>query len=260
MNFYRRARRIAGKVARTIPWFRRQREISCDYKLITSHEASVMRAAGWLSPLTAHRQQRAYADLMEKMRAGDVRIDLGVAAGAVDALGRPAVSLLEVGCGGGYYSEVFSRLPATKVDYTGLDYSAAMVAQSKASYPGVNFMTGDATALQFSDAAFDVVFNGVSLMHIPNYAAAIAESARVARIACIFHSVPVVLNHSTAHLSKYAYGGKVVEVVFNRAALLEEFHRAGLAVDRSWRTIPYDVGHVLGESSWAETFLCTKLA
>ena len=258
MSIYRLARKLAGRIAHTIPWVRRQRLISCDYELITADQAQVMRAGGWSAPATARRQQKAYDGLLAEMRAGNPRVDLVVAAEAVDALGLLELSLLEIGCGGGYYSEVFARLPRAKVDYTGLDYSPAMVMMSQAAYPREKFVQGDATRLQFADRIFDVVFNGVSLMHIPNYQAAIGESARVARRACIFHSVPVMERHPTAYLRKYAYGGRVVEVVFNRQSLLQSFAEAGLVFQHSWRSIPYDVSALLGEASWAETFLCVQ--
>ena len=256
MNIYRRARKIAGRMARAIPWVRRQRMISCDYELISAEQARTMRARGWFSPVTARRQQDAYNGLLVEMRAGNPRIDMVVAAEVLDELGLAELSVLEVGCGGGYYSEIFARLPSTSIDYTGLDNSAAMVAKAQKAYPRGKVVQGDATNLQFADGAFDVIFNGVSLMHIPDYQAALAESARVARRACIFHSVPVVESHPTAYLCKYAYGGKVVEVIFNRESLVRSFSEAGLAVRRVWRSIPYDVGEVLGEPSCAETFLC----
>lgn len=256
MTPYRALRRLAGHVVRGIPWLRRQFYVSCDYALISPEQAAEIRANGWFSPRTVRRQQQAYDQLLAGMAAGNPREDLKVAAAAIDALGLAQVSLLEVGCGGGYYARVFSELPQTKVDYTGIDFSPAMVAQARASYPRTRFAVGDGTALAFPDGAFDIVYNGVSLMHIPDYRKAIAESRRVASRAAIFHSVPVLEKHPTAYVSKYAYGGKVVEVIFNRQALLADFEQAGLVTVQSWRTINYDVSGLLGESSYAETFLC----
>jgi ubiquinone/menaquinone biosynthesis C-methylase UbiE len=256
MMVLKEARRLVGKGVRAIPWLRRQIYTSCDYAVISPEEAVAIRAHGWHSQRTARRQQRAYDRLLAEMSSGNPREDLKVASTAVDALGLERVSLLEVGCGGGYYSRVFAEMPRARVDYTGIDFSSAMIAQARASYPYARFAVGDATALGFSDDAFDVVYNGVSLMHIPDYRRAIAESRRVAAYAVIFHSVPVLEKRPTTHISKYAYGGKVVEVIFNRAELLTDFENAGLELVQSWRGINYDVGHLLGESSCAETFLC----
>jgi ubiquinone/menaquinone biosynthesis C-methylase UbiE len=256
MTPLRVARRTAGRIVRSVPWLRRQYYVSCDYTLVSEAEARTRPAGGWFRPLTALRQDRAYRGLLAAMHAGDPRIDLRVAADAVDAVGLPEASLLEVGCGSGYYSEVFATLCRTKLSYTGLDYSEAMVARARVRYPNRQFEIGNAASLSWPDSAFDIVFNGVSLMHILDYEKAISESARVARRACIFHSVPVFMDHPTVHIHKYAYGSPVVEMVFSRDELLRIFERHGLKLARSWDTIPYDVSHVVKAKSHAETFLC----
>jgi len=168
----------------------------------------------------------------------------------------PGQTVLEVGCGNGYYSEVFAHFLGDRVAYAGVDYSEAMISRALTAYPGGDFKVGDATALNCADSSFDIVYNGVSLLHILDYERAVAESRRVAREACVFHTVPVFRERPTAYLHKYAYGGSVVEIVFNRFDLLACFSRQGLIVDRTWLGIPYDVSHVAGERSFTETFLC----
>lgn len=258
MNPYRFARRIAGKILRAIPWTRRHVMMLPDYTVISLAQARRHQQIAWHSPKAATRQDAAYRALLDEMHAGAPRIDLAIAAQAVDAVGQPVTSLLEIGCGSGYYKEILATLARTPVDYTGLDYSAAMIAHAQARYPGGKFEIGDATALRFADGTFDIAFNGVSLMHILDYEKAIAESARVARKAAIFHSVPVFPAHPTTFLHKYAYGGPMVEVVLNRQELLDLFARHGLRLVASWPTIDYNVGAVTGSPSHAETFLCEK--
>jgi ubiquinone/menaquinone biosynthesis C-methylase UbiE len=255
-----RMRRLVGRSIRAIPWLRRWWEASTDYQLISEAEARDGTAQGWLSPVTAWRQEHAYLALLAAMRAGAPRIDLAIAATAIDALELDEVSLLEIGCGSGYYSEVLARLPATKVAYTGIDYSPVMVARARRRYPHGRFEKMDATNLAFDDGSFDIAFNGVSLMHIPEWRKAVQESRRVSRRACIFHSVPVFPSRGTAHIRKYAYGAPVVEIVFNRAELLACFGENGLKVEQSWTGLPYDVAAVAGQHSFAETFLCVPQA
>jgi len=258
MNPYRLARRGVGRILRAIPWTRRWLMLSPDYTVVTMEEARRRQQNGWHSRRVAAHQDAAYRNLLEAMHAGNPRIDLSVAAQAVDAAGLSAPSLLEVGCGSGYYCEILATLASSHIRYVGLDYSAAMVKRARARYPQGRFEVGDATALAHPDDAFDIVFNGVSLMHILDYQKAIAESARVARHAVIFHSVPVFPDHRTTQLHKYAYGGPMVESVFNRGELLQLFTASGLTVTRTWRTIEYDVSHVVGAASYAETFLCRR--
>jgi ubiquinone/menaquinone biosynthesis C-methylase UbiE len=232
---------------------------SCDYRVVSEQQARAHRGGGWHFRSTVQRQEQAYDNLLAQMHAGAPRNDLTIAARAVDALDIPAPTLLEIGCGSGYYVEVFEALCRSKVRYTGLDYSAAMVARAKVRYPAADFVQGDATALDYAKKAFDIVFNGVSLMHILDFEKAIAEAARVAGRGVIFHSVPLLEKHATVYLTKYAYGAPVVEVIFNRAHLLDMFARHGLTVEQSWFSEDYDVSAVLGEASRAETFLCRPL-
>lgn len=237
---------------------RRQIFVSCDYRVISESEARASRAAGWFSPFTVARQGRAYVRLLQEMRSGSPRIDLRVAAEAVDSFGASRISLLEVGCGSGYYSEVFARLPKCEVEYAGMDYSPAMIKSARRNYPLTRFEVADATNMPFQSGSFDVVFNGVSLMHILDYEKAIAEAARVARLGCIFHSVVLFDRRSTTYVHKYAYGSPVTEVIFNRDELLACLRRNRLTVVRSWPSIPYDLNHLVGEASHTETFMCQK--
>lgn len=258
MNPYRLARRTAGKVLRAVPWTRRLLLNSCDHHIISRQQALTAQGNGWHFGSTVARQERAYQQLLAEMRAGHPRKDLRIAAEAVDLAGLENPSLLEIGCGSGYYIDVLTSLCRSKVRYTGLDYSAAMIARARSHYPGADFIIGDATHLSMADGAYDIVFNGVSLMHIMAFEEAIAEAARVARSAVIFHGVPVMPRHETVYLSKYAYGAPVVEVIFNRDELLSLFARHGLDVIRYWHADDYNVGHVTGEASRAETFLCRR--
>ncbi|HEY2010078.1 MAG TPA: class I SAM-dependent methyltransferase [Rhizomicrobium sp.] len=258
MTPYRFVRRAAGRILRAIPWTRRNVMMMPDYTVITIEQARERQKISWHSPRAARLQDLAYEALIADMHAGKPRIDLDVAAKAVDAVGLAGPSLIEIGCGSGYYSEILATLARSRVDYTGIDYSAAMIGRANEHYPDVRFEIGDATALRFPDGTFDIAFNGVSLMHILDYEKAIAESARVARAAAVFHSAPVFPDHPTTFLHKYAYGGPMVEAVFNRQELLALFDRYGLRLVQSWRTIDYDVGPVTGSPSHAETFLCEK--
>jgi SAM-dependent methyltransferase len=241
---------------RAVPFLRRQWYVSTDYRLISEQELRRGSARGWFSPLTAWRQERAYMALLSQMHAGTPREDLVIAARAIDMVGMQETSLLEVGCGSGYYKEILTSLCTTKVNYVGVDYSPAMVARARRRYPDGDFRQMDATRLDFPDGAIDIIFNGVSLMHIPDWRKAIAESRRVARRACIFHSVPVFPSRTTAHLAKYAYGSPVIETVFNRQELLACMEENGLQLRGAWVGLPYDVHEVSGEHSHGETFLC----
>src|ERR1700730_17573908 len=209
MKLPRIVRQIGKRVVKASPMLRRQIMSSSDHRVLTGvDEARSVTASstGWLAARTVARQERAYQGLIAAMKRGEPRIDFKVAAEAITATGIANPSVIEVGCGSGYYSEVLATLLPYAINYRGIDYSQAMVARARAHYPLRVFEVADATRLPYADRTFDIVFNGVSLMHIIDYQIAIREAARVAKRYCLFHGVPVFLDHRTTFLTKYAYG------------------------------------------------------
>jgi SAM-dependent methyltransferase len=251
-------RRIAKRVVEATPIVRRHVLASSDYRVLGGQEEArgiAASSSGWLAARTVLRQERAYQSLIAAMKRGEPRLDFKVAAEAIAATGIANPRVLEVGCGSGYYSDVFATLLPGGVRYTGIDYSAAMIARARAHYPSTAFEVADATKLPYADRAFDIVFNGVSLMHIVDYQAAIREAARVASRYCIFHTVPVFGEYRTTFLRKYAYGAPVVEIVFGKPELMSLCREAGLRLQREWPGIPYDVSSVTAHHSSTETYL-----
>lgn len=254
-------RQIGKRIVKSTPILRRHILTSTDYRLLggTEEARSVMASsAGWLANRTVMRQERAYQDLLAAMKRGEPRLDFKIAAESIAATAIAHPRVLEVGCGSGYYSEVLATLLRGGVQYTGIDYSDAMIARARAHYPATAFETGDATRLPYADGAFDIVFNGVSLMHIVEYQAAVREAARVATHYCIFHTVPVFDDHQTTFLRKYAYGAPVVEIIFGKAELMSLCRDSGLRLEREWACIPYDISEVTGHHSTTETYLFAK--
>jgi SAM-dependent methyltransferase len=261
MKLPRIVRQIGKRVIEATPIVRRHILASSDYRVLGGQEEArsiTTSSGGWLAERTVVRQERAYQGLIAAMKRGDPRLDFKVAAEAVAATGIAIPRVIEVGCGSGYYSEVFATLLPGGVQYTGIDYSDAMVARARTHYPSTAFEVADATRLPYADRAFDIVFNGVSLMHIVDYQAAICEAARVASRYCIFHTVPVFAHYRTTFLRKYAYGAPVVEVVFDKQELLSLCQGAGLRLEREWPCIPYDVHEVTEHHSTTETYLFAR--
>lgn len=261
MSALRSFKKFARGVLRSVPALERRLLPSSGYKLIDRAEAERLQASGsgWQSARSAAWQQRAYDKLLADLAAGLPRGDLQVAAEAVDATGLDRPDLLEVGCGGGYHSAVFTALCACQPDYRGADYSREMIESARRRFPDIPFVLADTTALPHADASAEIVFEGVSLMHILDWRTAVAEIARVARHSAIFHCVPVFDEaRPTQFLFKYAYGEPVTEAVYDRDELESALRGAGLTVEKSWHAEPYDVHAVTGSHSHARTYLCRK--
>lgn len=67
------------------------------------------------------------------------------------------VRLLDFGCGVGHYSELLERRYPGRFDYTGCDYSEAMVEAARGEWGGRRFVTNDLFANTLDLAAFDLV-------------------------------------------------------------------------------------------------------
>ena len=97
----------------------------------------------------------------------------------LDAVGAHAGDvLLDIATGPGYIAAAAARRGA---QVTGLDFSAAMIAEASALHPHISFREGDAGNLPFPDASFDVVVIGFGILHFPDPDRALREACRVLR-------------------------------------------------------------------------------
>ena len=96
--------------------------------------------------------------------------------------GRGTLDALDVGCGTGFLS---FELAGRRHRVTGIDFAPQMLAEAKnkaaAQRVSVRFEDGDAEALRFPDASFDLVMTRHVLWTLPHPEAAIDEWMRVLR-------------------------------------------------------------------------------
>jgi SAM-dependent methyltransferase len=93
-----------------------------------------------------------------------------------DLLPPPKGRALEVGCGEG---RVCRDLAGRGYRLTGLDASPTLVAAASERDPGGEYVVGEAEALPFADAAFELVVAYNSLMDVEDMPRAVMEAARV---------------------------------------------------------------------------------
>jgi SAM-dependent methyltransferase len=113
-------------------------------------------------------------------------------AALLDAAGVAAgTRMLDVACGSGVATAAAAARGAV---VTGIDFSAAMLAEARTAHPMLGFLQGDAEALPCADAAYDAVVANFGLHHVPRPAQALAEARRVlatgGRIAFSFWADP----------------------------------------------------------------------
>ncbi len=95
------------------------------------------------------------------------------------------VRVLDVGCGAGFLT---NRLAKAELSVTGLDLSqqSLAVAAQFDETGSVNYLSGDANALPFDDAAFEVVTCMDFLEHVDEPKRVIAEASRVLKPGGLF--------------------------------------------------------------------------
>jgi ubiquinone/menaquinone biosynthesis C-methylase UbiE len=125
-------------------------------RIIGTTLSMLIAYAPWLWPLL-RRPTRRFWNRMAPQWHGRASPDRAVAleAGARAVPGAPA-RILEVGCGAGDGTAALVRVfPDARI--TGVDLCERMVATAKATNPGPEYVVGDAAALPFPDATFDLV-------------------------------------------------------------------------------------------------------
>jgi SAM-dependent methyltransferase len=97
----------------------------------------------------------------------------------LDAAGVGAdMTVLDIACGPGHVSAT-ARMRGAHV--TGIDFSAAMIAEARRNPPGIAFEEADAERLPFADESFDAAVANFGLHHVENPERALREIHRVLR-------------------------------------------------------------------------------
>lgn len=112
-------------------------------------------------------------------------------------------TLLDVGCGTGYFTRRFST--DAGLIATGLDHDPEFLACARDRSPGISFVQGDAMRLPFADDAFDHAIAVTSLCFLADERKAVREMVRVARRRI---AVGLLNRNSLLYLQKGRGGGQ----------------------------------------------------
>lgn len=194
-------------------------------------EKRALGASGnsWKDPRIPGEQIRLHVDRnLRDLRRGNPIPAHTVAAEALKAIpGSNKMTLLEVGCAIGYYSEVILTLVGKRFEYTGSDYSDAMLAIAKRRYPNTKFLNLDMRHIELPDRSYDVVLSGAVVIHVKEWREAINELARVASSYLMLHRTPIT-NSETFRIEKKIYADiPVFYTTFNRDEIMNLISKCG---------------------------------
>jgi len=114
---------------------------------------------------------------------------------------QPGASLLDVGCGTGYFSR---RFAGKGLVVTGLDPDEGMLDYARAREDTVRYLRGDTLALPFEDRSFDHCIAITSLCFVTDPVRALREMLRVARQSVV---LGLLNRHSRLYRQKHDRGG-----------------------------------------------------
>jgi SAM-dependent methyltransferase len=157
---------------------------------------------------------------------------------------RPGITVLELGCGTGYFTQELARSGA---DIVAIDVSPELleIARSNCSAPNVQYQIQNASALSYSDAVFDSVV-GSSVLHHLEIEGALHEIHRVLKPGgTIYFTEPNMLNPQIAIQKnvpwiKRKLGDSPDETAFFRWPLRRLLEQTGY---RDVRIDPFDFLH-----------------
>lgn len=203
-------------------------KISYGHTPIQENQVAGEFTTAWKSPEIPKKQRALVQQSLFGMFAGQPPAECQVLADIISPYVFPGGKVLEIGCASGYYYEILEYLLNTRINYTGLDYSESLISMAADYYPKTKFITADGAFLPFADREFPIVISSCILLHVPNYVHHISETARVASDYVVAHRTPVCRLSCTRYMTKFAYGVKTVELIFNESEILSEFEGRGL--------------------------------
>lgn len=139
---------------------------------------------------------------------------------------RPGASVLDVGCGFGLETVRLARIVGQAGRVAGIDKSADFIAVAKkraaAAGLAIDYRAGEAQALPYADASFDIVRAERLLIYLKDWEKAVAEMKRVARPGATLAFIEPEFGTTTINLPDRALVRRVMA------------HEADTAVVESW--------------------------
>lgn len=179
----------------------------------------------WTEEEIALSQRRLVEGQLETLRKGNPPKHFGVLGRAIKWFkldsGLERATLLDAGCASAYYYEIIQYYEPDWIEYTGLDYSQAMVDLAKEKYPEIAIIKRDLRSTGLDARSFDIVLSGAVLMHIRDWREALVELTRVADKWLILHRTWVFIDDTPTTIRiGDAYGHPVWYIRFNEKELL----------------------------------------
>jgi SAM-dependent methyltransferase len=171
----------------------------------------------------APKQRRLVDEQLQAMRIGKspqhFQVVGRILSGLKEQTSARSFSLLDAGCGSGYYSEIIHHFVPGGIRYIGVDFNLGMLSMARQYYPGLPVARMDLRRLAVRDASVDLVMSGAAIVHIREWDAALKELTRVTRKWLLLHRTLVYTSTPTSvsverHYEKDVYRVRISEAEF----------------------------------------------
>jgi ubiquinone/menaquinone biosynthesis C-methylase UbiE len=251
------SRKVLSKYLTSVP-FSKYFLASSGYKLTDNDysELSNKVSTGAWDLRMSNRQQKTWDNILESTLENQDRSDIQNLIKSINIYATGRKSILEIGSGA-CYNSVFIKKICPNIAYFGLDSSLESLLLN---YDDKNILINcSADKIGLKSKSIDVLMDGATLIHLPNWADSLQEYFRVTKDIIILHSINISNNkHFT--FSKYAYGKKIFEQCFDRSYLEKMIKSCNWSVMEIYAGLDYDLSSYFGKKykSQSETWVLKR--
>jgi SAM-dependent methyltransferase len=234
-------RRPLPQVAATARWTKRRLPGAREEDLAESWKATDLPA----QMLDLARQQLREPETVPPFRAFLEAIDWAL---TELALAQPT-RCLDFGCGVGHYSELLERRFPGRFEYTGFDYSEAMIEAAQNEWAGRRFVVADLFAGDLDLGAYDLVFAGALVDVVEDYEMALDVLLGSGGRFVLLHRQQITEGPSRVEIVPGYAGQRTYRTSLNRADLESIAARHGRRILASFHVQDDIHSFLFGEAS-----------
>jgi len=206
-------------------------------QLIPNEQTSQYKDS-WKADILGTSQRIFVNAELNQMKSGNMPDVYKAFVSILEVIPVDGMSLIDLACSTGYYSEVAEFALPGKIRYYGSDYNEKSVEMAKELYPNLDFFIEDLTKLSFQDCEFNIAMASGVLEHIPDQDQAFDELCRVANDFVLCHRMKFV--EGEEYFTKGSqYGVDVIRYYYNRDKFLKRLSDRGFEMVASIQVYPH---------------------
>tara|TARA_B110001454_G_scaffold218027_1_gene244830 strand:- start:2276 stop:3094 length:819 start_codon:yes stop_codon:yes gene_type:complete len=136
----------------------------------------------------------------------------------------PHLSVLDIGCGSGYYCDILQHFFPNLYKYHGCDTQPEIIQIAKEYYPFIDFRVQDLTNMKYNDKEFDISIFSHGSTNMFKYNEVFEEACRITKKYIILHRICVTNEHACSKRSLHYYLPSISHS-FNNKTIFDIFEK-----------------------------------